>query len=153
MTSRTWCHALALCGALTMSSCGSGEPRGGPRVPTFSVKGEVYVDGKPAAGVVARAFPVANDSNDPSATNFTAMSGPNGELEFGTYISKDGLPAGEYAITFTWPVINLMKRGKSPGQDDKLNGRYDTIDTAPAKVTVVKDKASDLGRIELKSEE
>ena len=76
----------------------------------------------------------------------------NGKFVFGTYESGDGLPPGDYVLTFTWPPY-VLKRSATTAKDpqDRLNGKYDTVDKSPLKFTVEKGKPLTLETIDLKT--
>ena len=75
------------------------------------------------------------------------MTDVEGKFAISTYQSGDGLPEGEYALTFMWGQLNLIS--KSYGGPDKLNGRYLNAQTSEHRVTVEAGDPIDLGRIEL----
>ena len=68
-------------------------------------------------------------------------------IEIATYEASDGVPEGEYVLTFMWGKINLISGGY--GGPDKLNGRYTDPETSEVKVTVKAGEATELGTIEL----
>jgi hypothetical protein len=88
------CSILLL--ALLAASC----QRGSPFQAVYPVKGRVLVAGKPAAGVTVLFNPV-----DESAQIYVKPKGrtdDDGWFTLTTYKSKDGAPAGTYAVTLYW---------------------------------------------------
>lgn len=130
-----------------LSGCGSSEPQGGPRVKTSAVTGIVHVDGQPASYLRV----VANPAGDNGAVPITpaALTTPDGKFELSTYESGDGLPAGEYKLTFQWGEISLLN-GQYSG--DKFKGKYAKPEASTVTVKVADgDPPVDLGVIELTS--
>jgi hypothetical protein len=76
----------------------------------------------------------------------SCVSNPDGTFEIATYKQGDGVPAGDYVLTFACQEFNLMSR--SYGGPDKLNKRYSDPKKSDIKFTV-KDKSVDLGEIQL----
>jgi hypothetical protein len=126
-----------------LSACG-GEP--GNRKETFPVTGQVFVDGEPAENLEVRCHEKngLDKSNPTSSGTYTEK---DGKFKISTYKSGDGVPEGDYALTFFWGQMNLISM--SYGGPDKLNDRYNDPATSTHKVVVKKGKPADLGRIEL----
>src|SRR5437016_1941611 len=80
-----------------------------PRKPVFPVRGQVTVDGKPAAGATVFFYPV---ESDPDAIAPYGVTDANGSFTLTTYLTFDGAPAGEYVVTVRWP-------GPPKGTDDE----------------------------------
>lgn len=134
---------VATIACLLLSACGKEQVA---RKETFPVKGEVYVDGQPADGLAVTCHNVAGlDKEQP--TSSSAFTDSQGKFEISTYESADGVPEGEYVLTFMWGKWNTISM--TYGGPDKLNGRYDDPKTSEFKVSVQKGKPTDLGRIEL----
>jgi len=133
---------LGLC--VLLCSCKESKPAGWKE--TFPVKGEVYVDGKPASGLqVTCTDASATDTKTPAAP--PALTTEDGKFELSSYKAGDGVPVGDYALTFIWGKINLMSMSYSG--PDKLNGRYTDPKQSKNRFKVEKGKPTDLGRIEL----
>ena len=133
--------ALGLCG------CGS-KTEIPNRKPTFPVTGILVVDGNPAEDVQITCQSVTGiDKENPttSSTNTDA----DGEFKISTYASGDGVPEGEYVLTFFWGHTDVFTR-EYVGPD-KLNNRYRDPKTATVKFTVEQGTPTDLGKIELTS--
>src|SRR5262245_17353904 len=118
---------------------------GPERVPTFPVVGKVLVDGEPVENLAIRCIRLSEaDKENPTESQcFTAA---DGSFTIGTYESKDGVPEGEYALTFQWGEWNLYSHSYS---GDKLDGRYSDAAKSETKFEVVPGEPTDLGTIEL----
>src|SRR5262245_45090988 len=88
----------ALAGVLLLASCSKTSDR----KPVFPVRGQVLVQGKPAAGAYVAFHPV-NDLDNPRRLRALGIARPDGTFEASTYLPTDGVPAGEYAVTIYWP--------------------------------------------------
>jgi hypothetical protein len=142
-TINVWCLILLL--AASTAACRK-PPRGGPRVATYPVRGQVIVDGEPAAQVQVTCHKF--DGESPVLQTIAAMSDADGKFTIGTYEGNDGAPEGEYRLTFMWGEINLLSA--QYGGPDKLNGRYADKEKSDVHFTVKPgDEPLDLGRIEL----
>lgn len=109
--------------------------------------GEVYVDGAPAAQVVIQCTNVLGlDKEQPTISK--AVTDDAGKFEISTYESGDGMPEGDYVLTFTWGDYNAIARSYGP---DKLKNKYADPDKSEHKFTVVKGEPTDLGRIDLQT--
>ncbi len=135
---------LFLCAILALLSSGCGTEHT-DRKATFPVKGEVYVDGEPAADLAVTLHDVNGiDSEQPtiSATRTDA----SGKFSVSTYEQGDGVPAGNYTLTFEWGEMNTFSMRY---EGDKLNGKYKDPETSEHRVTVEEGKPTELGRIDL----
>ena len=124
--------------------CG-GEPKGGPRVDTFPITGEVHVDGTAAAGLQVTCIPAAGAAVPTTISGYTNESGV---FSVGTYEATDGAPAGSYRLVFMWGQWNMDGRYGGP---DKLSGRYQKPENSTVEVTVTPGTPNDLGVINLTS--
>jgi hypothetical protein len=138
---RGWCVLLIGCAAL--AACSRGDPS---RKPTYPVQGEVYVDGQPAGQLAVYCNNLQGmDTQNPSTTN--AFTDDAGKFRLSTYLSGDGVPEGEYVLTFVWGRHNLITM--TYGGPDKLKNRYIDPKKSNVRFTVEKGRPVDLGRIEL----
>jgi hypothetical protein len=143
MRIRWRCAAIPAVLLLLFCSCGKEDSS---RKQTFPVKGEVYVDGSPAESLQVTCHDVEGlDRENP--THSSAFTDKEGKFEISTYESADGVPEGEYKLTFVWGKMNMVSM--TYGGPDKLNGRYADPAASQHPVTVEKGKRTDLGRIEL----
>lgn len=113
---------------------------------TYPVSGTVLVDGSPAENLAVRAHPVGGiDQNDPTVSS--AFTDQAGNFTFSTFETGDGIPGGEYKLTFEWGEMNLLSM--QYGGPDKLNSRYTNPENSTRVINVGPDYAEDLGKIEL----
>jgi hypothetical protein len=137
---RWWRLAVVL---VVFASCSRSDPN---RKETFPVTGELYVDGKPAPTVQVALHDV--NGMDPKQPTFSmTYTGDDGKFALSTYDEGDGVPAGEYTVTFMWGRLNTFNMHY--GGPDKLKGKYNDPEKSPFKVKVEQGKPADLGRIEL----
>lgn len=141
-------RTFLLVASLTMVGCGPTGPQGGPRVETVVVQGTVMVDGAPAGFLQITAVPKGGVGAVPM--NSTALTAGDGSFSMSTYESGDGVPAGDYSLTFVWGEMNLMN-GQYAG--DKLNGKYSDAATSAVTFTITAGaEPKDLGTIELSTQ-
>jgi len=129
---------------LLVAGCGEAPNRKA----TFPVKGKITVDGQaPGSAVRIECIPVAGlDTTDPTVSG--TECDPEGNFQISTYQQGDGVPPGDYVLTFTWQEFNLMSR-QYTGKD-KLNGRYaDPKSPSAQKVSVKAGEPTDLGTVAL----
>jgi hypothetical protein len=127
---------LGLCG------CAEDLP---DRKPTFPLTGQVLVDGRPAAQLFLACHDVKGvDPVQPTVSS--AITDQDGKFAVSTYQSGDGVPAGEYVLTFVWGKLDLIT--KSYG-GDRLKGRYSDPQKSAWRCKVETGKPTDLGCIEL----
>jgi hypothetical protein len=123
--------------------------------PTMRVTGKVLVDGAaPEIPVVVKAYPEGGATQDQAPSS--GGTGADGVFELSTYNQGDGLPAGDYKLTFVCTELKLGGAALGGAPLDKLGGQYANPKTTPFSVTVKesKDKESkdvvDLGVFQLK---
>jgi len=126
-----------------LASCG---PKGLPRKETYPVTGEVLVDGEAASGLQVTLTNV-NGMDSELPTCSSAMTDDLGKFAVSTYEQGDGVPEGEYAVTFMWGKLNMFSM--QYGGPDQLNDKYNDPKTTTFKITVEPGKPTDMGRIEL----
>jgi hypothetical protein len=139
--------------AVTLLAClicvklvGCQEEEPGARVATVPVKGLVLVDGKPPGSPIAvRCIPV-NGVNEENPTVTSTFTKDDGTFELGTYEASDGIPAGEYIVTFQWGTMNVMSRQYS---GDKFEGSYKDPEKSEFRITIT-DEPTELPTFELK---
>jgi hypothetical protein len=102
--------------ALVASGCWSA---GDDRPATFPVRGQVLMDGKPAAG--ARVLLTALGNPTLARLGPHAEVGADGSFRITSFRTGDGAPAGRYLLTLTWPLP--PRPGKEVGPD-RFKGRY-----------------------------
>src|SRR5262245_9427755 len=124
------------------AGCGAPGPK---RLPTYPVVGKVLVDGEPVEMLAIRCVRLS-EADKENPTESQCYTSADGSFKIGTYESKDGVPAGEYALTFQWGEWNLFSHSY---EGDKLNGRYTDAAKSEAKFKVDPGKPTDLGTIKL----
>ncbi|MEQ9406839.1 MAG: hypothetical protein RIK87_03900 [Fuerstiella sp.] len=119
------------------------------RKETSGLTGQVFIDGSPISArepVKVDCINVAGfDTKHPTISS--ALTGEYGRFEISTYESGDGVPEGDYVLTFMWGKLNLIA-GSYDGPD-KLKGAYSDPKTSTFKVSVKQGAPTDLGIIEL----
>jgi hypothetical protein len=136
--------ALLLLPGIAWASIGCGES-GPPRNETFPVAGKVLVDGKPPGFLAVNCVRVS-EIDKQNRTDSQCLTENDGSFKIATYVASDGVPEGDYVLTFQWGEINGFT-GAYVG--DKLNGRYSDPAMSTIKFTVVKGKPTNLGEIKL----
>jgi 5-hydroxyisourate hydrolase-like protein (transthyretin family) len=131
--------------ALCLCSCGEKEDVGN-RKQTYPVTGTLLVDGSPAEDVQVTCHDV-NGLDKENPTTSASNTDSDGTFKISTYKAGDGVPAGEYVLTFFWGQTNVFTR-EYVGPD-KLNDRYRDPKKAEVKFKVETGKPTDLGDIEL----
>jgi hypothetical protein len=142
---------LALVITVGLFGCRKVDPNKGLNVkPTTRVTGTVLVDGEaPDTPVQIKAYPAESSAQDQPPSS--GSSGKGGVLELSTYKTGDGLPVGEYKLTFVWTEMRLGGAALGGGQSDKLGGQYADPKKTPFTVTIEKSNdVVDIGVFELK---
>lgn len=127
---------------IVLAGCG---PSGPPRPAVHPVRGEVYVNGKPAAGAVVELRAADDAERDQFRPH--GICGPDGSFRLTTFRSNDGAPVGDYALTVTWPLP--PRPGTDEDGPDRFTGRHADPRRPPQRVAVTAG-TNDLGRIDLK---
>lgn len=132
----------ALLGLLALSAfpmaCGSGNARVDP------VRGEVFVQGKPAEGAAVHLHPRDKEKCRPAFATVEA----DGTFQMTTFAKNDGAVPGDYVVTIVWRD-ERTEDGETIYSADKLGDRYSKADTSTLKATVTTG-ANELPRFELK---
>jgi len=146
---------LVLAGtSIFLAACGSKEPQlPTPIKPVNKVTGKVTVNGKAEKGVAVAAMPIPLQSENPTISS--GSTDENGSFSLNTYKADDGVPAGDYVLTFKWGSFNPF-RGSISG--DKFRGKYEDANVVAEqfpnfKFTVKQGEALELPAIDLKMEE
>lgn len=135
---------LFLLSLVLFCGCGGEEPF---RKTTSPVTGKVTVDGAaPGSVIQVQCNSVTGlDAEHPTASS--TETDEEGNFKISTYNAGDGVPAGEYTLTFAWQEFNLLSRQYSG--PDKLNDRYSDPATSQIRITVKDGEPLDLGVIAL----
>lgn len=129
--------------AVLVAGCSKAGP---PRKETFKVAGKVTVDGQPPGGPIQVGCHNVAGMDAAMPTVSQTETKDDGSFEISTYQAGDGVPAGEYKLTFVWQDFQLISRSYSG--PDKLNKRYSDPQKTEIAVTV-KDQSVDLGEVKL----
>jgi len=136
-------HVVLFC--LLSQGCGEAERKPPNAKPVLPVSGLVHVDGAPKAGV--RIIFHAKVQDPANATRSVATTDAEGRFKAWTYQIDDGVPPGDYTLTF-----NDQSEAKPHLRDnpDLLNGKYSDPVKSEFKLTVPESGAPvDMGTIEL----
>lgn len=138
-------HCTIILSTLCFSSCSDNIDRGSKAV--YPVSGIVTVDGQPPGEVIQIGVHYSQglDAADPSTSS--GLTNKDGTFALNTYTQGDGVPIGEYTLTFTWKTFNQMSMSYTG--EDKLNGRYDDVESSEVKFKVDGSGPVDLGIIAL----
>ncbi len=142
MSLRVTCCLVGL--MLVWAGCSKPAPLGGEREKTSPVKGIVKIDGQPADALEVIFYPQNADAK--VKYPISTMTDKDGKFSVTTYEAQDGLPAGEYKLTFIW--MEQFLNGK-----DRLRGKMKDQTKSNHSVSVKGTEAEvvDMGTIELKT--
>lgn len=129
-----------------IATLGCGPKRNANEKQVFKIKGTVTVDGKPVPEIQVALHDKAGPDNK-QPTYPQGFTDADGNIQISTYAQGDGAPAGDYNVTFSWQVLNVMSRSYSG--PDKLNKKYSDPKTTPFSLTLGEGKPNDLGPVEL----
>lgn len=109
--------------ALLFASASCGKTDDG-RVPVYTVKGHVFVNGQPASN--AQVFFHPQDAKQKLFPHGRVDS--DGSFQLATYELNDGAPAGDYSVTLIWSDAPPSgSAADAPEGPDRLNGQYADI--------------------------
>ena len=139
---------------LVLASCSSGPPPIKNKVPVTKVKGIVTVNGQPVKNVMVRCLPTAPiaEKRREFIIRFVVFTNEDGSFALRTYAADDGLPAGNYALTFKWFPPTEEERKREGAENDRLDGKYLDMKDSVKSFTVEEGKPLDLGMIDLKAD-
>ena len=103
-------------GFALMVGCGA-DP---DRPETFPVRGQLFVNERPAEGARLVLHPKDGESFDQRGSRPQGTVGPNGSFELTTYGEADGAPEGSYDVSIFW-LANPDAVNPGP---DRLGGRF-----------------------------
>lgn len=135
--------------AILLLSAGCGKGDKPYRKPVIPVSGKVTVDGQvPGSPVQIMCHPRGGvDVEHPTLS--TCVTGPDGSFQVSTYETGDGVPEGEYDVTFVWKDFNIVS-GRYQGKD-RLSGRYEQPGKSEFHFKAEAGQPVDLGTIDLKT--
>ena len=131
---------------LSLITIGCGGERKPPNPkPVIPVSGVILVDGKPVEGIQIKFHAVTPDPEN--ATLSMAKTDDEGAFVAWTYRADDGVPPGEYTLTFDDQSQAKPHLRSNP---DLFRGKYSDPKTSKFKLTVSEDEGPvDMGVIEL----
>ena len=134
---------LLLC--LLTLGCFGGERKPPNAKPVIPVSGVVLVDDAPLAGIRIKFHAVTQDPQN--ATLPMAKTDDEGRFKAWTYRADDGVPPGDYTVTFDDQSKAQPHMRSGP---DLFKGKYSDPKTSTFKLTVPESgKPIDMGKIEL----
>lgn len=139
-----WCCLLAA--GLWGCSGGRADPQ---MKKVFPVKGLIVVDGKPPMSPIQVVCHNVAGIDQKTPTVSQCDANPDGGFELTTYKTGDGVPPGDYVLTFSWQQFNMKDRVYMG--PDKLKDRYSDPKKSEFKFSV-KDQPVDLGEFKLTAE-
>ncbi|WP_165227498.1 hypothetical protein [Aquisphaera insulae] len=99
---------------------------------TYPASGKVTVNGQPAAGALVQLTPIGPQTPDVRGSKPWGVVQPDGSFVLATYEQAGpGAPAGEYAMTITWPPDVTR-----PSNEDRLGGKYAKAEQSALKFTI-----------------
>ena len=126
---RRWLGAACITLAAACTGCSDGRPEVHP------VRGQVFVEKKPAARGTVTFHPVADT---PEKFRPTGQIDEQGNFKLTTFKEGDGAPAGDYRVT----VVRYLATRRSPNEDpvpvNHLPPRYGQAETTELRATVGK---------------
>ncbi len=117
-TLRAGSFLLLFSGAVCLGAlpgCGDGKKR------VYKATGKILIDDKPGSKAFVFFHPV--DVKDPKVVRPFAQADDQGVFAVSTYAEGDGLPEGEYILTFQWKEPSGLFKQDWEGRD-KLGGAY-----------------------------
>jgi hypothetical protein len=101
------------------------------RKPVHKVRGQVLVDGRPAAQAQVLLHPAGNDAEE---LRPAGQTDEQGNFQLTSYVNGDGAPAGDYAVTVTW--FRIYQGRDEVMRYNALPQRYAAAQTSQLRVTV-----------------
>jgi hypothetical protein len=102
--------------------------------PVHAVRGQILIQGRPAAQAIVTFHPVGANEDDPRPS---AQTDEQGYFRLSSYAEGDGAPEGDYAITVTW--FRSLSRNPLEGDESTRNvlpPRYANPTTSQLRATV-----------------
>jgi hypothetical protein len=136
---------VVACVAALLAGCGKkDEPFRKVVVP---VKGRVTVDGKAPTSPIKIDCHNTGTLDNVHPTVSWCTTGEDGSFALSTYVTGDGVPEGDYALTYFWGEMNLVSMNY--GGKDKLKNKYLKPADSPTKFSAKEGKPVDLGEVAL----
>jgi len=118
--------------ALLAVTCLISAGCGGSSAEIYPVRGEVYLNGQPAAGALVHFHPVDGELCSPAF----ATVNEDGSFELSTYGKNDGAEPGDYIVTLNWRDEQKVDDEFVTGPD-RFKERYSKPKVSELKVTVI----------------
>jgi hypothetical protein len=134
--------ALGLC--LVVSGCGAEH---GDRPPVHPVGGKLLVAGAPAAKAEVVLYPVNGQGLSMVRPHATVEA--DGSYHLTTFATRDGAPAGNFAVTVVWPGPRVENQAEDEPGPDRLGRRYADPKNPAVSVHIGSD-TTELATIDLK---
>jgi len=115
---RVWMGLLVV---VAVAGCGGSEAP----VTVHPVRGQVFYDGKPAAGVRVYFVPTSAPTVPRVPTNPHGVTAADGTYELSTFGTNDGAAEGGYQVVLNWP--EPAPEGDERSNTDKLLGWYGPV--------------------------
>jgi hypothetical protein len=141
ISARAWLFFGALALLVWLPACG-----GPHRKIVYPTHGKVLVNGKPAVDAFVHFTPV--NPSDPEPSNAYGQVDETGSFAVSTYVSGDGVAAGEYILTLEWPERSGILKNDFGGPD-RLKGRYKDPKNSKFRFTVEKKSLNEVPAFEL----
>lgn len=109
---------------------GCGSPK---QIPTFPVNGKVLVNGKPAVDLFVYFHPTPK-RDDQSFIPY-GKTDENGDFQLNTFKNGDGVPTGDFLVTFEWKEKSGAFKNQFQGPD-RLKGKFSKPESSTFKVTI-----------------
>ena len=144
-----WVCAV-VCVCLCFAGCSDGPRQPENQKVTIKTQGVITIDGEPGAYVQIKFHP--KGGGDESNRSFSrAVTDENGKFTVTTYLDGDGLPPGEYNLTFE-QYERTLAMGDG-GRPDLLQGLYANPKKSQHTVTIPElseeEQPYDMGTIDL----
>ena len=136
---------LAICCLLfAIAGCGGSDFN----TPLYPVEGEVFFKGKPATGCIVSFHPtIAGSENGGHACMGTVDAA--GKFGLTTRAPFDGIAAGDYSISFSWPGAGTSMDPAGDSAPDRLPKKYQFPESSGFSASITS-STSTLPRFDLK---
>ena len=131
----------------SLAGCGGQSDR----LAVYPVKGTLTYDKRPPEGAMILFHPLSGDAAG-SSLRPSAVVQNDGSFTPTTYNHRDGLPAGQYALSFFWPGPpgkGEMDGDAGGGGENRFPAKYGKPETSGHKVVIEK-QPNELKPLELK---
>jgi len=127
-----FCILFGICFA-----CGC-ESKKKDRPEVYPVRGSLFIAGKPAVDARVMLFATANGLL-PNVYCPHGIVAADSTFHLTTFMTNDGAPAGDYAVTVVWPGPRVKGQAEDEEGPDRLQGRYADFRRPPATVHITPD--------------